>query len=136
MWLRSNLPSDTRPAAPDVQFDSGSAEFDLFCRNLRSRGLPDLCSSWLKRSSYNPTTYTSAPEEATSPGGRGRVRILVEKDGRITNVALVESSGETAIDEAVIAAVMASSPLAPLPIANTSPTLSWVMTFEFQERSP
>jgi TonB family protein len=136
MWLRSNLPSDTRPAAPEVQFDSGSTEFDSFCRELRSRGLPDLCSPWLSRSVATIRRNTSVPEEATSPGGRGRVRILVQKDGRITNVTLIESSGETVVDEAVIAGVIASSRLAPLPIAYPSPTLAWVMTFEFYERSP
>jgi TonB family protein len=60
--------------------------------------------------------YASIPEAARNgTSGRGAIGITISRDGAVRDVWLAETSGSDSLDQAVLAAVQSSNPLAALP---------------------
>ena len=62
-----------------------------------------------------------------------RVKLDVHKDGRITDVVVIEPSIVEAFDTSVVAALTASNPTHPLPTEYRSPYATFILTFYFNE---
>ena len=57
------------------------------------------------------------PSEAVRRGLQGAVQLemVIEKDGRVSRVRIVQSSGYTSLDENMVKTIKLASPFAPLP---------------------
>lgn len=78
--------------------------------------------------------YRLIPESARAPimkKGKVAITFRVMKDGKITDVQLVESSGDVALDRAAYGGVTESSPLPPLPSAFSCDFLSLEFRFYY-----
>jgi protein TonB len=71
------------------------------------------------------------PVKDASRRGTVVVRLTVQKDGRITDVGLVQSSGVESFDTGALHAITASSPTGPLPAAYPDLQLPLTLTFYF-----
>jgi protein TonB len=67
-------------------------------------------------------------------GARGTslIRFTIQRDGRITDATIFQTSGTTTLDTAAWRAVLATKTLPPLPDAFTNPTLTLRLSFEYQ----
>ncbi len=63
------------------------------------------------------------------PGTTARVRFRILSDGRVTDIALEESSGVPSFDRAALRALYAANPLPPLPPAYRKPSLTVHLAF-------
>ena len=57
------------------------------------------------------------PSEAVRRGldGRVRVKFIIQENGKVSKVAVMESSGHLVLDEAIISAIKLAAPFSPLP---------------------
>jgi protein TonB len=60
------------------------------------------------------------------------MRFTIQRDGKITDITVGQSSGYQMLDFLAQRALMAVSPLPPLPLAYTNPTLTVNLNFEYQ----
>jgi len=60
------------------------------------------------------------------------MRFTIQRDGKITDITVAQSSGYQMLDFLAQRALMAVSPLPPLPHAYTNPTLTVNLNFEYQ----
>ncbi|MEX2474139.1 TonB family protein [Marinobacter sp.] len=78
------------------------------------------------------------PTEARKAGIYGTLRMLVslKKDGTIKEVAILQSSGSTVLDDAAISIVRMASPFAPFPdnMRDDVDELEIIRTWSFQQR--
>jgi len=78
------------------------------------------------------------PTEARRAGVYGTLRLLVsmQKDGTIKEVAILQSSGSTLLDDAAIRIVRMAAPFAPFPedMRNEVDELEIIRTWSFQQR--
>jgi TonB family protein len=79
--------------------------------------------------------YLSIPEAARN-GSKGRVAIgiAISRDGAVRDVWLAETSGTDSFDQAAMAAVQASNPLAALPADFTGDRLVLRVRFSYNLR--
>jgi TonB family protein len=63
--------------------------------------------------------------------GRVLVRFTIERDGRLTNSSVEQSSGNPALDLAALSAVVTTKQIPPLPAAFPNPSLGVHVTFEY-----
>lgn len=75
------------------------------------------------RSAWNPNQGTS---------GVVKVKFTIQRDGRLTDVAVEERSGSSVLDNAALRAVLLTRALNPLPAQFTNPTLGVHLQFEYQ----
>jgi len=61
-----------------------------------------------------------------------RILDAIQRDGRITDITVVQSSGYQMLDFLAQRALMAVSPLPPLPQAYSNSTLTINLQFEYQ----
>jgi periplasmic protein TonB len=60
------------------------------------------------------------------------VRFTIQRDGRLTDTAVEQSSGYSALDQAAQRAVIVTRQLTPLPAPFTNPTLTVHLNFQYQ----
>ena len=76
------------------------------------------------------------PSEAVRKGWQGKVKIefTISKDGKLKRVKVLEGSGHTILDDAVVDAIRLSSPYAPLPDGFGKEKLTIVYSFIYKLR--
>ena len=65
--------------------------------------------------------------------GHVRAKFNVHKDGRITDVVVIEPSSVEVFNTSVVAALTASNPTNPLPTEYRSAYATFILTFYFNE---
>ncbi len=68
--------------------------------------------------------YRLIPESASYKKGEVSIVFTILKDGRVTGMTYVNSSGDVALDRAAYAGISASDPFPPLPTEFTGPNLT------------
>ena len=71
------------------------------------------------------------PAAAVSMKGHVRVRFLIHKDGRITDLTVYEASSVAEFNQSALSAVIAVNPTEPLPPEYPSPHAAFCVTFYF-----
>ena len=122
LWLRSNLrgmsTGQASASAPAVDiFDTEGVDF----------------GPWLRKFKAQVSRYWFVPEEALKQLGHVRAKFNVHKDGRITDVVVVEASSVESFNKSVLTALRESNPTYPLPTEYRSPHATFILTFYFNE---
>jgi TonB family protein len=95
-----------------------------FSPYLKDSILPKIRSSWIGL----------VPDEARAPimkPGRVVIEFFIYQDGSVRDMELVSSSADVALDRAAWAAIVAFSPLEPLPLKFTGPKLGLRINFYY-----
>jgi TonB family protein len=101
----------------DILFDTKGVDFGPWL----GRFIPQIKQRW------------NVPSAGQSSKGHVIVQFNVQKDGSITDVAVVGPSGIAAFDKASAASLTASNPTMPLPQAYPSETALFMVTFHYNE---
>jgi TonB family protein len=96
----------------------GQIQLGTFC-------CPEYVGEMVNRINQNWSSRQQAAATAT-------MRFTIQRDGRITDITVAQSSGYQMLDFLAQRALMAVSPLPPLPQAYTNPTLTVNLNFEYQ----
>jgi TonB family protein len=78
------------------------------------------------------TRIRSAWDQRQGAAGNAFVKFTIQRDGKLTNVQLSQSSGVTPLDLAAMRAVLTTRSLPPLPDAFPNPTLTVNLQFEYK----
>ncbi|MGJ4890473.1 energy transducer TonB family protein [Bradyrhizobium sp. HKCCYLRH3099] len=70
---------------------------------------------WVRDLVLQLKMHRRVPPEAKDKGGKAKVVFEIDRDGRLRFAALLESTGEPALDQEALAMVERSQPFAPLP---------------------
>ena len=111
------VPDPTNPPVPAVQFDTKGADFGPWTEQFTA----EVRKNWF------------IPVKEMSRRGRVVISLTVQRDGRITDVALVQSSGIEGFDKGALHAISASSPTRALPAEYPDPQLPLTVTFYYNE---
>ena len=112
-------------AAPTIQ--SGPSKDILF----DTKGVD--FGPWLDRFIPQIKQHWNVPAAENSRKGHVIIQFNVQKDGSITDVAVVGPSGIEAFDKASVAAVSGSNPTVPLPQDYPSEKTLFMVTFHYNE---
>jgi protein TonB len=93
--------------------------------NLANFCCPEYIGEMVNRINQNWNSRQGTP-------GTSTMKFTIQRDGRITDITVVQSSGYQMLDYLAQRALMAVSPLPPLPPAYTNPTLTINLQFEYQ----
>ena len=88
---------------------------------------------WLKKFSAQVRRSWFIPAAAMSKKGQVRLRFVVHRDGRITDLTVYEASSVAEFNQSALAAVTRANPTEPLPPEFLSPHLALCVTFYFNE---
>lgn len=115
-------PPIQQPAAPrpSFQFDSKGVDFDPWLRNLTTR----LRAQW------------AIPIAAVRSKGHVVVTFSVNRNGAISDLAVLRPSPIAHFNNSAYHAVASSSPLPPLPSAYPDESAFFTITFYFNETPP
>lgn len=94
------------------QLDGGDFEFAWYLDSVQRK----VAQAWLK-----PAAFTARADAV--------VYFRIGRDGRVRDAAVTQSSGDSAYDRAALRAVLASSPMPPLPRQFTGDSLGVHFTF-------
>ena len=75
--------------------------------------------------------YRLIPESATTKKGKLAIEFAITKDGKLADMRLVATSGDTQLDRAAWGGITACDPFKPLPEKFTGPSLSLRMRFYY-----
>jgi periplasmic protein TonB len=101
----------------DIQFDSKGVDF----------------GPWLARFEAQIKRNWFVPEAAMMLKGHVVFQFDVQRDGTITGLRMVSSSGVAAFDSAALGALKLSNPTMALPLAYPSDQAAFVVTFHYNE---
>lgn len=130
-------------ASLEARFDAQQRAYAKKPRVLRVTAASTLRSSnaWYVQNWVSKVTRVgniNYPTEARRAGIYGDLRMLVSlrKDGTIKEVAILESSGSTVLDDAAIRIVRMAAPFAPFPeeMRDEADELEIIRTWSFQRR--
>jgi protein TonB len=93
--------------------------------NLANFCCPEYIGEMVTRINQNWNSRQATP-------GTTSMKFTIQRDGRITDITVVKSSGYQMLDFLAQRTLMAVSPLPPLPQAYTNPTLVINLDFEYQ----
>jgi TonB family protein len=127
-------PSEQKPKAPDYglgvgargkQFgaldilsDAHGVDFGPYLNGL----LENVRNNW----------YRLIPESAATKKGKLAIEFAIKKDGKLADMRLVATSGDTQLDRAAWGSITACKPFKPLPDKFTGPYLSLRMRFYYK----
>lgn len=94
----------------------------------------DLLISFMRRFRTNIYNVWNYPSEATARNEQGTclLRITVDREGNVTDVRLLESSGHRSLDEEAMRAVRQGATYGPLPRAYPNPDLKIMAFFQYR----
>lgn len=130
-------------ASLEARFDAQQQAYARKPRVMRVTAASTLKSSnaWYVQNWVSKVTRVgniNYPTEARRAGVYGTLRMLVsmKKDGTIKEVAVLQSSGSTLLDDAAIRIVRMAAPFAPFPdeMQNEVDELEIIRTWSFQQR--
>ena len=130
-------------ASLEARFDAQQQAYARKPRVMRVTAASTLRSSnaWYVQNWVNKVTRVgniNYPTEARQAGIYGNLRMLVSlrKDGTIKEVAILQSSGSTVLDDAAIRIVRMAAPFAPFPegMQQEVDELEIIRTWSFQQR--
>lgn len=130
-------------ASLEARFDAQRRAYAKKPRVMRVTAASTLASSnaWYVQNWISKVTRVgniNYPTEARRAGIYGTLRMLVslKKDGTIKEVAILQSSGSTVLDDAAIRIVRMASPFAPFPddMRDDVDELEIIRTWSFQRR--
>lgn len=75
--------------------------------------------------------YSNIPEDAEKKRGKVAIEFAIQKDGRLTGMKVVVSSGDATLDRAAWRGITASDPFSALPEAFTGPSLALRFRFYY-----
>lgn len=104
----------TEPGA-DIQFDSKGVDFGSWLRRFRAQ----VYHNWL------------IPAVASVIPGQVVISLNIHRDGRITDLQILKSSGNEALDSAAFNALKNSNPTVPLPPAFPDEVAPFIVTFHY-----
>jgi protein TonB len=104
---------------------TGGAKGNGSPMNLTNFCCPDYVGDMVTRINSNWNSRQSA-------AGVTIMRFTIQRDGKITDIAVAQSSGYQMLDFLAQRALLAANPLPPLPAAYTNPTLVVNLNFEYQ----
>jgi protein TonB len=104
----------TEPGA-DIQFDSKGVDFGSWLRRFRAQ----VYHNWL------------IPAVASVIPGQVVISLSIHRDGRITDLQILKSSGNEALDSAAFNALKNSNPTVPLPSAFPDEVAPFIVTFHY-----
>jgi TonB family protein len=104
---------------PDISFDSKGVEF----------------GPWLRRFVAKVKRNWFIPQAAWFQKGRVVITFNVHRDGRITDLTIIQSSRSEPLDSAAFNALRLSSPLLPLPAEYPLDKAFFTVTFHYNEGS-
>jgi TonB family protein len=99
----------------DIQFDSKGVDFGSWLRRFRAQ----VYHNWLI-----PTVASVIP-------GQVMIQLSIHRDGRITDLQIVRSSGNGALDTAAFNALKLSNPTVPQPAAFPDEVAPFLVTFHY-----
>jgi protein TonB len=106
-------------SGPDIQFDSKGVDFGAWLRKFRAQ----VYRNWL------------IPEAAMVLHGHVSIEMTIARNGTISGIRIVQSSGISAFDTAAFNSLKLSNPTAMLPPAYPLDTISpFTVTFYYNER--
>ena len=82
--------------------------------------------------------YALIPAEANAPelkSGTLVIEFRIQRDGRVTGMKIVSSSGDIALDRAAWGGITASNPFVPLPAEFTGPYLALRFRFRYNPKN-
>lgn len=140
---RSLMERSLEIASLEARFDAQQRAYARKPRVMRVTAASTLKSSnaWYVQNWVSKVTRVgniNYPVEARRAGIYGTLRMLVSlrKDGTIKEVAILQSSGSTVLDDAAIRIVRMASPFAPFPeeMRENVDELEIIRTWSFQQR--
>ena len=117
---RGGRSSSSPAVAPSIRLDTQGVEF----------------GPWLASLSAHIKRHWFIPFDAASERGRVVITMVIWKDGRITDVKIVERSAVESFNRSAEHAVVASSPAKPMPADYPDEKSIVTMTFYFNEAPP
>jgi protein TonB len=108
------------PIDPDIQFDSKGVEF----------------GPWLRRFVAQVKRNWFVPQAAMLMRGRVVIQFYVLKNGAITELRIVQTSGIPAFDQSSFSALRLSNPTMPLPAEYPDDRAFFTVTFHYNEGRP
>lgn len=140
---RSLMERSLEIASLEARFDAQQQAYARKPRVMRVTAASTLKSSnaWYVQNWVNKVTRIgniNYPAEARQAGIHGNLRMLVslKKDGTIKELAILQSSGSTVLDDAAIRIVRMAAPFAPFPaeMQQEVDELEIIRTWSFQQR--
>jgi TonB family protein len=116
--------------APSLQLDGKDADFRASI-NLDTKGAD--FRAWIKGMTTKVRSNWYIPYSSASHRGHTVVSLTVSRDGTITDVRLVASSGVDAFDKAALSALTSTNVLDPLPSGYPDNQLAFQVTFYYNE---
>ena len=136
----TSTPPDSKPGPPNQK--SPTVDFGLAIgADGRQLGAVDILSDpqgvdfgpylkpMLKRVRKN--WFRLIPDSAQSKKGKLAIEFAITKDGKLADMRLVATSGDTILDRAAWGSVTASNPFPPLPSEFTGPYLALRVRFYY-----
>jgi TonB family protein len=106
------------PPGVEIQCDAEKVDFD---------------GPWLRRFVAQIRRFWLVPYSQLATQGHVRLKFVVHKDGRITDVTVVEASSVAEFNKSAVSAVTAANPTIPLPPEYPFPQITLCVTFYFNE---
>jgi len=103
--------------ALDILSDTQGVDFGPYLQRI----LQDVKENW----------YRIIPESAEMKKGKLAIEFAITKDGKVADMRLVATSGDTALDRAAWGGITASNPFPPLPSDFTGPYLALRFRFYY-----
>ena len=103
--------------ALDILSDTQGVDFGPYLQRI----LQDVKDNW----------YRLIPESAEMKKGKLAIEFAITKDGKVADMRLVDTSGDTALDRAAWGGITASNPFPPLPGDFTGPYLALRFRFYY-----
>ena len=115
---------DLSLGAPKPGPNKSEAFFDIRAANIGADWAQGLAAYW-RRHRYYPQQAAENNEDGTV-----QIEIVVNRQGRVTSVAIQRRSGSTWLDMAALG-TWRNAQLAPLPYENTDPTITIPLTINY-----
>ena len=91
---------------------------------------------WIRRFMAQVRRNWFVPSAASSKAGHATMTFTVARDGKISNLKIVESSGTPELDRAAFNALTSANPLEPLPSDYPREEMAMTTTFYYNEQPP
>jgi TonB family protein len=106
-----------RAGAVDILSDTQGVDFGPYLQKV----LSDVRSNW----------YKAIPASVQSKKGSLAIEFAIQPDGRIANIRLTATSGDTLLDRAALGGIIGTAPFSPLPAEFTRPFLALRLRFYY-----
>jgi TonB family protein len=129
----TTTPSDQKPKAPDYGLGVGAKGKRLGALDILSDTQGVNFGPYLKGLLENvrKNWYRLIPESAATKKGKLAIGFAITKDGKLADMRLVATSGDTQLDRAAWGGITACDPFKPLPDKFTGAYLALRMRFYY-----